>query len=379
MNLNSRLALTALATALTAAAVMPTQAHAQAAEAPAWMSKVTLGADLRFRLQHTNDMTTLPAYPEDAAIIRARLGSTFKVNDQMTLNFRLASGASNSNLITTSHQTLGDAYQKKEFWLDIASMEYKPMANLAINAGKALNPFYSAGKNELVMDSDINPEGVNVKYTAEYGSFKSFATAAYNLVKNSGTTHIADVTQTGGQIGTNYKADKFGVTFALGMYNYNDVKDRTVLSTEASVGTGNTFTSSAYAQEYKLTNVELEATTEAMGIPLTAYGSYVKNSDAEANKDTGLLGGLRVGTLGAAGTWAVDYNYRDLQADAIISNFTDGDFGNKTGVYGHRAALSYVAAPNVTLTAIGLMVERKNTAGEFKPWERYNLEVLATF
>jgi hypothetical protein len=388
----SRLALPALATVLGAAVLAPHSAKAQTAELPAWLSKTTIGGDLRVRLQRT-----FSGSADEQELIRARLAAAFNISDQLTANLRLASG-NDTNTTTSSHQTLGDEnFNKKPFWLDIASMDYKPVSGLVITGGKALNPFFSAAKNELVMDADVNPEGVNVKYSTEFGSLKPFAAVAYNIVSESGAAQsgtpggansvaanggAADRTMLGGQIGASFKGDVFGATLAVGMYNYNGLKGmQAMLPGPAATGAtrGNTYTGTpgTYAYDYKLTNVELELTTEAMGLPLTAYSSYVQNSDP-GDKNIGLLGGLRVGAVKGEGSWAFDYNYRDLAADAIIANFTDGDFGGQTDVRGHRFALTYVPVNGFSAT-LGAIFAKTAASTVGTDWERYTLDLLATF
>ena len=48
------------------------------------------------------------------------------------------------------------------------------------------------------------------------------------------------------------------------------------------------------------------------------------------------------------GDWQLGYNYRDLQADAVVGAFTDSDFiGGGTGGQGHLFSFAYQVAKNV--------------------------------
>jgi len=48
------------------------------------------------------------------------------------------------------------------------------------------------------------------------------------------------------------------------------------------------------------------------------------------------------------GSWQFDYDYRDIQADAVVGQFNDSDFvGGGTGGRGHRFGVGYVLTKNV--------------------------------
>ncbi len=78
-------------------------------------------------------------------------------------------------------------------------------------------------------------------------------------------------------------------------------------------------------------------------LPFKVFADFVQNSDA-STEDSGLAFGAAIGKAGDPGTWQASWAYQDLEADAVISTFTDSDFGgggtdNKGHVLKGRYAL----------------------------------------
>jgi hypothetical protein len=87
-------------------------------------------------------------------------------------------------------------------------------------------------------------------------------------------------------------------------------------------------------------------------LPLSLYGQFVKNDEAVdlinpntravlfrgGSEDTAWLLGLRTNVAGVA----FDYNYRDVDRNAVVGAFTDSDFGvGFTTGKGHKFKLQY--------------------------------------
>ena len=52
-------------------------------------------------------------------------------------------------------------------------------------------------------------------------------------------------------------------------------------------------------------------------MPLSLYGDYVENDDAD-DLDTGYLAGIKLGKAKKKGSWQLQYQYEDLEADATL-------------------------------------------------------------
>lgn len=89
-------------------------------------------------------------------------------------------------------------------------------------------------------------------------------------------------------------------------------------------------------------------------IPLSAYGQFVKNTESTDGQDKAWLAGLK----SKIGAWSLDYNYRDVQRNGVVSLFTDSDFGNGfTGSRGHKFKVGYEIDKNFALGAAYMMAK----------------------
>lgn len=354
-------------------AMIAPYARAQTAEVPTWMNRISLGGDLYFRFQQTNSNGAIDA----VEALRTRIGLSAKLNDELTGNVRLATGlgsGTNANLVSTSLQNEGDGWAKKGFWLDIASLDYRPLSGVVFTVGKAISPLYSGGKNEMILNANVIPEGLSIKYAGDFGAFKPFLTASHLMIVDNGADK-ADTTLAAAQIGVSMKVEPVAATLSVASYNFNDMKDHAPIY--FATGKGNSLTGGNYAYEYHLTDLEGELTMTVFGLPFTAYGGHVQNSDpSERNKGT--IGGLRVGNIAEPSSWSVNYNYRDVQADATVGAFVESDQAGVTDVRGNRLSISYTLSKGVVTSLTGAWM-RTNASTTNTPWERYYLDVLATF
>ncbi len=98
----------------------------------------------------------------------------------------------------------------------------------------------------------------------------------------------------------------------------------------------------AYEFDYKLYNLSLGLGFDLFGVSVTVYGDYVENDDAD-DLDTGYLAGVKLGKAKKQGSWQVQYQYEDLEADATLGLITDSDFmGGGTDGEGHKFSGKYM-------------------------------------
>jgi len=156
-----------------------------------WIEKVKISGDLRYRQDHIDEQDSSGEWENGVYRhrIRARLKFDARVNDEWDLGFRIASGSNRSP--NTTNQDLEDAFSKKELWLDQAFFNWHPenVEGLNITGGKIKNPFYKAGKNQLIWDGDLNPEGIAVQYNTPLNDTDQFFFNGGGLwVDESGST-----------------------------------------------------------------------------------------------------------------------------------------------------------------------------------------------
>jgi hypothetical protein len=129
-----------------------------------WVEKVKISGDFRYRYENI-DAQSGGEWNDgvNRNRIRARIGLTSKVNDDVDLGFRLASGSADP---VSTNQDLEKSFSSKDLWLDLAYFAWHPGAMNGFNfiGGKMINPFYKVGGNQLIWDDDLTPEGLAIKY-----------------------------------------------------------------------------------------------------------------------------------------------------------------------------------------------------------------------
>ncbi len=318
-----------------------------------WAGKLNWYGDFRYRYEYIDDQSK--AEDRNRNRIRARLGLNAKVTDDWSLGFRLATaeGEDEGDPVSTN-QTLGGAFGKKNIWLDLAFLDYRPqwVKGFDIQAGKIEVPFYRPNKNQLIWDHDLTPEGGAIFYGPPLGERTSinFSAGGFWVVERS---NEPDTALWGVQGYTRHQFDPS--TYILGGvsgYWYGHLQGQPALSLEWEAPTVNFFGNSnaggVYASKYDLFELFAEFGTQIGKLPVAVFGDYVVNTAAVRNKDTGWLVGATLNKAKDPGSWQFEYDYRDIQADAVVGQFNDSDFvGGGTGGRGHRFGFSYVLSKNV--------------------------------
>ncbi len=307
-----------------------------------WMDKITPIADFRYRHEEIDQELgdDLDDYYRVRDRIRARFGMQVRPTDDWSLTFRLASGVGEPN---SRNQTLGSAWAGKSIWLDQAYMDYHPQAlkGMSFRGGIMANPLFIPGKNQLVWDHDVNPEGLSLSYAPDLGNFVPFVTGFGYWVMERETT-ANDGILYGGQAGIKVKSDDGSVYFtgAGAYYDWTNTQDNLPYYASA----GNSLDAAGnYLNAYEIAEGSAEFGFMAGKIPITLFGDYAVNngiSDKDQNDDdnVGWLGGIAIGKAQKQFTWSLGYQYRELQKDAVIGEFCDSDFGgggtdNKGNIY----------------------------------------------
>lgn len=305
----------------------------------AWTDKVSLGGDLRFRLNRTTTQQAAPARANsvDNNEIRARLTASAKVNEAMTANFRLATH--NNNLAATDSDTQIEGGAKSTFDLELAYGDWRVMQGLVVSLGKAPNPFWQAGKNEMIWDADLAFEGASAKWAADMGMAKPFVNATYSWVDQAETATAAPDTanimllgvQAGASMGL---GDKMSGTLAAAYHAYNNANQ--------AGGLGGNFWLANVGAELGINMVE--------NMPIAVFFDWVENQGSRSSKEkSGYIAGVSAGALSNVGSWQAWYNYRDVGNNAVLAGAADSEAGAKVDVNGHHLGAGYMAWENTTV------------------------------
>jgi Putative porin len=312
---------------------------ATAKHASSWADKVKWNGDFRYRFENIdNDRTD---EDRNRNRLRARIGMTAQVTDDIKAGVALASGSDDP---VSSNQTLGGGGSSKGINLDMAYIDWSFAEDLHLVAGKTKNPYYKVGKNGLVWDGDYRPEGAH----ASFDNGTIWATAGYHFLNSDNKGGSKDVEEMMGlQVG--YKgalADNMNVKVGASYFYIPVEGSASFVDGEFF---GNSEVGGVHEFDYEIVELFAELNTKIAGIKTTFFADYVTNSDAD--EDTGFSLGVKIGKAKNKGDWQFGYTYEDLEADAVYAAFTDSDFGGGgTDVKGHKLNAAYAFSNNTSLS-----------------------------
>ena len=362
-----------------------------------WADNVTVKGDLRYRFETINDDAKLNAdkdtYTRYRNRIRARLGAEAKCNDHVKAGIEIATGQTDP---VSANQTIGDFFNKKDFRLNLAYIDYNPFLDTDANelhlvAGKMKNPFTPVLNGDLVWDPDLTPEGVALDSRWALGD-------AVTVLGKGGYVWIqersdkSDTMLYAGQAAIKLQfIPEVYLTLGGSYYKYDTIQGVDVFDWEAknnSYGnstmkgsvSGST-TNKAFASEYAPVEAFAELGIWAIkGLPITLYGQYVTNPKADEFK-TGYQAGISLGKAKNPGTFEVGYSYAQLDKDAVVGAFTDSDrWGGGTDGKGHKMYAKYQFLKNLQ-GAVAYFIDTKpnSDASKEQDYQRLQVDLVAAF
>ncbi|HBG78673.1 MAG TPA: hypothetical protein DDW84_07525 [Phycisphaerales bacterium] len=342
-----------------------------------WAEKIKFSGDFRYRHESINSQSSgTEQAGRNSNRFRARIGIGVKINEDWDLGFRLATGSSADP--SSTNQSLDNGFAKKSVWIDQAYFDWHPKQyekRLNIYGGKMPNPFYRAGNNQLVWDDDVNPEGIAAKYVMPLPG------TGNNLYINGGGFWLrADEGGTASTSGASVfgiqsyvKHDFENKNYMLGglsYYTFGNIEGKNGLYSTTSkygntmTGAGTTASPYKYSMNYNVLEAFGEYGFKFADKPTTVYGSYVKNLEAATSKSTGWLIGTTFNKAKEPKSWELGYNYRNLQADAVLGLLTDSDFvGGGTNGKGHCFSGKYQFTRNIQ-GGLTYYLSQKGDAGD---------------
>ena len=338
------------------------QKMAEQPKLPDWVSNVKLSGDFRYRHEWTDDETRVA--DRNRHRIQARIALYGTANPELGYGFRLASGNSEApqdeGSPTSNNQDLGNAFSSKNIWLDLAYFDYHPKAVTGLNVygGKMPNPYRVVGNSDLMFDSDVTPEGIAAAYKTHYSDTVELFGAAGGYIVRERTTD-AETSLWGVQGGATVKLDAAAVTAGAGYFNYGNVEGRPGLGTDPTQFFGNRNTGGVFDSDFDLVQGFAEVGVPMGELPVRVFADVIKNTRALSSQDTAYLVGASLGKCTTPGTWAVAYNYRDVEADALLGVLAEATFGGGgTDIKGHKFGVSYQLAKNTQFGVTYMMAER---------------------
>jgi hypothetical protein len=332
-----------------------------------WVENVKISGDLRYRYEGIDSQSGGEwGKSVNRNRIRARLNINGKVNDDVDLGFRLASGAADP---VSTNQTLEDSFSSKTLWLDLAYFDWHPkdIKGFDFVGGKMPQPFYRVGNNQLIWDDDLNPEGLAVKYEMPINdNLKAYLNGGGFWVGHADTASAPQTSLWGiqGYLKNTFE-DKSYLLGGMSYYKYGNIQDQNDLAKVwkgSSSFFGNTSTSGNYKYDFEIVEGFAEYGFKLADFPVAVFGDYAHNTAAPSSISNGWLVGTTFNKAKDPGSWQVGYDYRDIDSDAVVGQFNDSDFvGGGTNGKGHRFNLTYQLAKNFQAGLTYFLDEKKNS------------------
>ena len=300
-------------------------------KASSWSEKITMKGDFRYRYEYI-DVEDRDS--RDRNRIRARMAIAAKLPNRTEVGLGVATGGDDP---VSTNQTLGGGGSTKDVRLDKAYFKWNATEDLYLQAGKFSNPLYKPQKSSLLWDGDWRPEGISAGWASEH-LFTSFMG---NWLE-SDSKGDNDTFSWGIQGGTKFNLGAASLTAAIAYHDfptrgrspfYGDDDDPDFF--------GNSSIGDVYLYDYEMVELGADLAMNVFDMPLSIYANWVNNQDAD-DYDMGWLAGATLGKASGKGTWAVGYQYRDLEADAVLGLLSDSDFaGGGTDGKGHILTGAY--------------------------------------
>lgn len=351
---------------------------AQAEDEVKWYDRVKMGADFRYRHEMSESEGDKAARHRQR--IRARVSLKGEVDEDVSLHMRLATGVPSA---TSGNQTLDDGFQNKGIGVDKAYAKWKVSDESTFKLGKFGTPFYKPQKSQLLWDSDLTPEGFAYKYKRKGDDQMYMLNLAGLWVnENNNTDDTADQGLLGAQLGAEFSIGDPKILIAIGNYVFNNLKDSEVADIGSAKGNStstNAQGNTSYLYDYNILEALIEVKADIAEMPSAFYVDYVQNSDPSDN-NTGYIAGFRIGKVKEKGDFQFIYNFRKVEADAVVAAFQDSDFGDgQTDVEGHTIAIVYGVFKNSKLALALFDAERGISGTPSTTYDRAHLDFSFKF
>ena len=351
--------------------------RSRSSEDSSWLDRIDFNGDFRYRHE---GIRAEGKSDRDRDRIRARVGFDARVTETVDVGLLAASGSDDP---ISSNQTLDGGFTSKDIRLDLAYFDWNPekLSGLHLSAGKIKNPFFSPAKTELVWDSDLRPEGGAIRYSKTVNDWKVFANLGGFRAEERSSA--ADTGLFGAQAGASYSfpfLDDRAYVLAGGSYfDYGNTRGMLPLY-DAADSFGNSVNATGrYQFGYELVEYFAELGFRVHGVPVSFFGDFIRNTAPGITEGQGWLAGATIGKCDDPYSWAFRYNYRDLEADAVLAAFTDSDFiGGGTGGRGHEIGFDYQIARGVA-AGVTYFDNQILLTEEAKDYQRFQLDLMLDF
>ncbi|MDT8439406.1 MAG: putative porin [Wenzhouxiangellaceae bacterium] len=343
------------------AAAKPAEPSSESAPEPAqakptWADRIAMKGDFRYRFEGIDEEGLKN---RNRQRIRARLTLDAKVNDTTKVGIQLATGGSNPR---STNETLDGDGSAKDITLRQAYVNWKPMSELSLTAGKMPQP-WSRDPIDYFYDSDYMPEGMAVRFDAPAGFY---GTGYWMQIDERGGDQ--DTSLWGGEVG--YKNKLFYAS--LGYQDFEDIEGFNPCYNGNC--NGNTVDANGrLVNDFNIARVRAGATLAGFNI----FASWARNGDAD--EDTAQSYGVVYGKVKDPGTWSIAAIYQDMEKDALYGGMIDATFAaGRTAHDGYALKGTYALSKNWETSFLWVDTDI-DKLGNKRDYQRYQFDLLWKF
>jgi hypothetical protein len=315
------------------------------------LPKIYLSGDLRIRNENfwfDEDAAGFERDDRHRGRYRFRLSGRADVNEWAKVMFRIGTGDDDfNNSIRSTNETFDGFFNRDGVQIDQAYAHVTPpwqgeSFGYHLEMGRVPNPYVSkVGKDYMLWDSDIQPEGGSVRFTYDgFDAISLYANGGFYIVDEESSHKDPNLTavQLGG-VGRVKDGWELGARFSF--FSFGSISDEFLLN-------GQTF-GNVVANDDAQNIVEFRGfvkTDRVKDWPLLVYGTYAQNLGVDGiaaadGEDSAWGVGAEIGDKESF--FKLGFGYFAIEANAFPSFFTDSDlFDGRTNrqgftVYGSRS------------------------------------------
>ena len=297
------------------------------------LNKIIFKGDLRLRYQTEKNNSD---NARNRYRLRLRVAGKSELSEKSKIKFGLATGSDDPR---STNQTFQDTFQTPDIRLDYAFITHQISKSSRLFSGKMKNPLYRP--SDLLWDSDINPDGIAIKFQNKKNSMNWFFTGGIFIldeISNNSKDPYLLIFQPG--IYWNLK-NKIKSRSAISFYSSQNLKGKTL----AHSANSNTTNSLGLEKEFSAIAISTQINFyEQFSLPMiSTFGEIVINTNQSSNNQGGIIG-LKFGNkkVNKAKNWQSKISYRYLASDAWIDAFPDSDsYGGATNIEGLELIIKY--------------------------------------
>lgn len=326
-----------------------------------WVDRIKFSGDFRYR----HDSENVEGRRErNRQRFRLRAGMTAAVAENVGLVLRVSSGDGDP---TSTNQSFGEGFSNKRMGIDQAYIDWKPesVRGLVVRAGRMANPLYRPGGSGLFFDGDLNPEGAALMYDTD-NLFLRLLGGTVDESGNDDDTYLGVL-----QAGFKHAFGDAQLTAGGGYVELFDARGEGPFHDGRA--RGNFVRPDGSLQSaFDVVQGFFELSAPVGSLKGSVFGDLAYNTAADA-ADTGWMVGARLEFPSGSN---IEWDYQDIEANAVLGLFTDSDFaGGGTDVSGNVIRIGYPLANNIELRGTAFFNSRGVDYGADQDYKRYMLEV----